>query len=527
MAQAGQEGGAAEGTALKRALTTPLLYFFILGDVLGAGVYVLVGQVAADAGGAVWVPLVVALLLALLTAASYAELATKYPRAGGASHYATRAFGPFAGFVAGFCMLAAGIVSVAALARGFGGDYLSAFVTLPVGLVAVVFLALLALVNARGIKESTRANVVATVVEVGGLAVIVVLGAWLLLRGDGDVGRLTQLGTPEKGAAAAVLSGSVLAYYSFVGFETSVNVAEETRDPRRSYPRALFGALATAGAVYVLVGLAASAAVPTDRLAGSSGPLLEVVHEAGGVPPRLFSAIALVAVANGALLTGIMSSRLGLRHGEGRAAARGADQGAAGPTYAVGRDRGHHAAGDAPRAHRQRRHPGVHPGPPAAGRLPHGQHGGAGTAPGPGRDRPLPGPDGTAGAGHRLVPRPRDADRGPGVAARAGDRSGGHGAGRTHRDTAHRTDGPGPAGRRLRGQAKTRVETRPPSSRSGVPLDAWIETVVEGTRAALWREAPVGGSGVIRHEHLRLGDTFSDHEAEAEADEREGGGPGS
>ncbi|WP_435255874.1 APC family permease [Streptomyces althioticus] len=304
------QGTAQEPTALKRALTTPLLYFFILGDVLGAGVYVLVGQVAADAGGAVWVPLVVALLLALLTAASYAELATKYPRAGGASHYATRAFGPFAGFVAGFCMLAAGIVSVAALARGFGGDYLSAFVTLPVALVAVVFLALLALVNARGIKESTRANVVATVVEVGGLAVVVVLGAWLLLRGDGDLGRLTDLGTPEKGAAAAVLSGSVLAYYSFVGFETSVNVAEETRNPRRSYPRALFGALATAGAVYVLVGLAASAAVPTAQLAGSSGPLLEVVKEAGGVPPKLFSAIALVAVANGALLTGIMSSRL-------------------------------------------------------------------------------------------------------------------------------------------------------------------------------------------------------------------------
>ncbi|MFJ5062064.1 APC family permease [Streptomyces nigra] len=306
----GGSGGAREGTALKRALTTPLLYFFILGDVLGAGVYVLVGQVAADAGGAVWVPLVVALLLALLTAASYAELATKYPRAGGASHYATRAFGPFAGFVAGFCMLAAGVVSVAALARGFGGDYLAEFVTLPVGLVAVAFLGLLALINARGIKESTRANVVATLIEVGGLVLIIVLGAWLLLRGDGDVGRLTQLGTPEKGAAAAVLSGSVLAYYSFVGFETSVNVAEETRDPRRSYPRALFGALATAGAVYVLVGLAASAAVPTSRLAESSGPLLEVVKEAGGVPDRLFSAIALVAVANGALLTGIMSSRL-------------------------------------------------------------------------------------------------------------------------------------------------------------------------------------------------------------------------
>ncbi|MFJ8649249.1 APC family permease [Streptomyces sp. NPDC093546] len=299
-----------QGAPLKRSLTTPLLYFFILGDVLGAGVYVLIGQVAAESGGAVWVPLTVALALALLTAASYAELATKYPRAGGASHYVTRAYGPFAGFLAGFCMLAAGVVSVAALARGFAGDYLSAFATVPVALVAVVFLAALALLNARGIRESTRANVVATLVEVGGLVIIIVLGAWLLLRGDGDPGRLTRLGTAEKGAASAVLSGAVLAYYSFVGFETSVNVAEETRDPRRSYPRALFGALATAGGVYVLVGIAASAAVPTSTLAKSSGPLLEVVRAAGGVPLWLFSAIALVAVANGALLTGIMSSRL-------------------------------------------------------------------------------------------------------------------------------------------------------------------------------------------------------------------------
>ncbi|MFC8918725.1 APC family permease [Streptomyces sp. NPDC057116] len=295
---------------LERALTTRTLYFFILGDVLGAGVYVLVGQVAADAGGAVWVPLTVALLLALLTAASYAELATKYPRAGGASHYATRAFGPFVGFLAGFCMLAAGVVSVAALARGFAGDYLTAFVSAPVAPVAVLFLAALALLNARGIRESTRANVVATVVEVGGLAIVVVLGCLLLARGDGDPSRLVRLGTAEHGAAAAVLSGAVLAYYSFVGFETSVNVAEETRDPRRSYPRALFGALVTAGAVYVLVGLAASAAVPTSTLAHSGGPLLEVVRAAGGVPVWLFSAIALVAVANGALLTGIMSSRL-------------------------------------------------------------------------------------------------------------------------------------------------------------------------------------------------------------------------
>lgn len=300
----------AAAPSLKRALGTSLLYFFILGDVLGAGVYVLIGQIAAKSGGAVWVPLILALGLALLTAGSYAELATKYPRAGGASHYATLAYGPFMGFFTGFCMLAAGIVSVAALARGFGGTYLTAFVSLPVALVAVLFLAALALLNARGISESTRANVIATVIETSGLLLIIGLGVWLVIRGDGDLGRLTQLGTPDKTPVAAALSGAVLAYYSFVGFETSVNVAEETRNPRKAYPRALFGALGTAGVVYAAVGAAASAAVPTAILARSDGPLLEVVRAAHLVPAWLFSAIALVAVANGALLTGIMCSRL-------------------------------------------------------------------------------------------------------------------------------------------------------------------------------------------------------------------------
>ncbi len=298
------------GTALNRVVTTPLLFWFILGDILGAGVYVLVGEVAGRSGGALWLPLLFAFVLAVLTACSYAELATKYPRAGGAAHYTHRAFGPFVGFVVGFCMLAAGVVSVAALARGFAGDYLGEFVRLPVPVVAVVFLVALGLLNARGIRDSLRVNVVATLIEVSGLALVVVLGVWVISRGDADLSRLASVGTDGESAVPAVLGGAVLAYYSFVGFETSVNLAEETRDPRRSYPRALLAALGTAGVVYLLVGLVAAAAVPTDQLASSSGPLLEVVRAAGAVPLWLFSLIALVAVANGALLTGIMSSRL-------------------------------------------------------------------------------------------------------------------------------------------------------------------------------------------------------------------------
>lgn len=299
------------GTAtLRRTVTTTALFLFILGDVLGAGVYVLAGEVAALAGGAVWVPLLVALLMALLTAGSYAELATKYPKAGGSSHYATRAFGPVVGFLVGFCMLAAGIVSVGALSLGFAGDYLAEFISLPTILVVLVFVALLALLNARGISESLGANRVATLIEVGGLLLVIVLGAIVVGRGDGDLSRLTELGTPENGPVAAVLAGSILAFYSYVGFETSVNIAEETKDPSRSYPRALFGALLVAGVVYALVGAAAAAVVPTAELAESSAPLLQVVSAAGLVPPVVFSVIALVAVSNGALLTGIMSSRL-------------------------------------------------------------------------------------------------------------------------------------------------------------------------------------------------------------------------
>lgn len=297
-------------TSLRKAVTTWSLFFFILGDVLGAGVYVLIGEIAGIAGGAVSVPLLVALLVALLTAGSYAELATKFPRAGGSSHYVHRAFGPFAGFLAGFFMLAAGVVSVAALSLGFAGDYLSEFVQLPVLLVVVVFLIGLAALNARGISESMGANRVATIIEVGGLLLVVVLGFIVLSRGDGDVSRLSQLGTPEHSPFNAVLAASVLAFYSFVGFETSVTVAEETKDPSRSYPRALFGALVAAGAIYVLVGVVSSSAVATEKLSSSDAPLLQVVEAANILPPTVFSAIALIAVANGALLTGIMSSRM-------------------------------------------------------------------------------------------------------------------------------------------------------------------------------------------------------------------------
>ena len=308
-ARSGDDRSAGTPT-LRRAVTGPLLYLFILGDVLGAGIYALVGEMAGRAGGLVWLSFLVALLMALLTAFSYAELVTKYPHAGGSAVFAERAYrSPLVAFLVGFCMLAAGMVSAAGLALAFTGEYLAAFLDVPQVPAAIAFLLVVALINAWGIKESLRANVVMTLVETAGLVTVIVLGAWVLGRGDADLGG--ALRAPDGTAAAvAVLGSALVAFYSFVGFETSANLAEEVRDVSRVYPRALFGALLTAGVVYLLVGLIAPAVVPPDELADSTGPLLDVVRAAGGVPPDVFAVVALVAVANGALLTMIMASRL-------------------------------------------------------------------------------------------------------------------------------------------------------------------------------------------------------------------------
>jgi amino acid transporter len=174
----------------------------------------------------------------------------------------------------------------------------------------MVFLVLVACLNARGISESMKSNMVMTVVELSGLLIVIVAVAMMVGGGRGEVDRITQF--PDGSVPAmAILGGAIVAYYSFVGFETSANVAEEIRNPSKVYPAALFGALLTAGVVYALVGIASAIALPANELSESSGPLLAVVGASGvNVPDWLFSAIALVAVANGALLTMIMSSRL-------------------------------------------------------------------------------------------------------------------------------------------------------------------------------------------------------------------------
>jgi len=307
----GKTPGKAEDTGLRRVISRRMLVLFIVGDILGAGIYALTGKVAAEVGGAIWAPFLVAFVLAALTAASYAELVGRYPRAAGAALYANKAFKqPFFTFLVAFAVMSSGITSASAAARAFGGDYLAEFVTLPTVVVGIAFVLVLAAINFRGISESVKVNIVLTLIEATGLVVILAIGLFALVTGDGEPGRAVEFDT-DQGIALGVLGGAALAFYALLGFEDSVNLAEEAQEPRRNYPRALFVGLGITGAVYLLVAFVSSMLVDTQTLADSDGPLLEVV-KAGGLdfPPKLFALIALLAVTNTALINMIMASRL-------------------------------------------------------------------------------------------------------------------------------------------------------------------------------------------------------------------------
>src|ERR687889_88627 len=292
---------AREHADLKRGIGPWLLFAFVLGDIVGAGIYALVGEVGAVIGGAIWVAFLCAFILAIFTAASYAELVTKYPRAGGSATYVNNAFqNPFVSFMVAFAVAAASLTSASVLSLAFSGDYLLQFISVPSVLAALVFVVVIGFINFYGISESVRLNLVFTCVEITGLVLIVVIGVVALGSGTGEPARAFEF---KEGVS---LLPAIL-----TGFDDSVNVAEEVRHPSRIYPRAIFGGLLAAGIIYLLVTFTASMVVPTGQLAASSGPLLEVVERSPlEIPPKLFALIAPNAVSNGALINLIMASRV-------------------------------------------------------------------------------------------------------------------------------------------------------------------------------------------------------------------------
>ncbi|MBB3675175.1 APC family permease [Modestobacter versicolor] len=307
-----------ERTGLKRSITATQLYFYVVGDVLGSGIYVLIGLVAAAVGGAFWMAFLAGVAVAAVTGLAYAELVTKYPQAAGASLYVNKAFRrPVLTFFITICMLSANMAAVGSLASGFvryfaGVVGMSEDAVIPTLLIALAFITLITVVNLIGISESVAVNVVMTFIELSGLLLIMVIGVIAIFQGISEPGVLLEF-SGEGSKAIAVVSGVSLAFFAMTGFENAANVAEETIDPSRAFPRALIGGMVTAGAVYVLVSIAAALAVPIDTLAGNT--LLEVIRAdllpiSASVMLVVFGLIAMVAISNTALVTVVAQSRI-------------------------------------------------------------------------------------------------------------------------------------------------------------------------------------------------------------------------
>ena len=306
------------GGGLKRSITGRQLYFYVVGDVLGSGIYVLVGLVAAAVGGAFWLAFLVGVAIAAITGLAYAELVTKYPRAAGASLYVNQAFrSPVLTFFITICMLSANMAAVGSLASGFV-RYFGGLIGLPedsiwiAALIALAFVAVITVINLIGITESVVANVVMTFVEISGLVIVVIIGIIALVEGVNDPDVLVQF-SAEGSPVLAVLAGVSLAFFAMTGFENAANVAEETIDPSKAYPRALIGGMVTAGVVYVLVSIAAALAVDLEALAGNT--LLEVIRAdlffvPAAVMLVVFGLIAMVAISNTTLVTVVAQARI-------------------------------------------------------------------------------------------------------------------------------------------------------------------------------------------------------------------------
>jgi amino acid transporter len=304
-----------EESGLKRSITGRQLFFYTLGDVLGSGIYVLIGLVAAAVGGAFWIAFAVGISVAAITGTAYAELVTKYPQAAGASLYVNKAFGnKTLTFLVTVSFLSASFAAAGSLASGFATYFAELWAGPPALLVTLLFVLALSIINFIGITESVVVNMLMAFVELAGLLIILVIGIWYIAEGEAHFGTLTDFST-DGSPALAILAGVALSFFAMTGFENTANVAEETVDPHRSFPRSLIGGMVVAGAIYVLVSIAAALTVDTETLAGSPAALLEVVEKgvlpiSTGFMSDLFVVIAMIAITNTTLVAIVTQPRI-------------------------------------------------------------------------------------------------------------------------------------------------------------------------------------------------------------------------
>ena len=287
------------------------LIVYGIGDMVGSGIYATVGVAAGQMGNAVWLGFAASMVAALLTGMSYASIASRYPRAAGAAfvtHHAYRL--PFLSYLVGLTVTASGLTSMGTASNAFAKTFTSFAPKVPIPAIIIVFLLLMTFINFWGIRESMWTNLLCTAVEVGGLVFIIAVGA----RYWGSVD-YTQVpdgrSILDPSSWQLMLTGAVLTFYSFVGFEDMLNVAEEVKDPQRNMPWGMVIALLAVTVLYIVISITAVSVVDWRELKASASPLSAITGRAAPwLPAWVFTAITLFAVANTALINYIMGSRM-------------------------------------------------------------------------------------------------------------------------------------------------------------------------------------------------------------------------
>jgi len=294
---------------LDRSISLTEAVIYGLGIILGAGIYALIGEATGIAGNSVWLSFVLAAFIASFTALSYCELSSMFPRSAAEYMYVKNAFrSSLLGFLMGWISMFVAIVSISAVALGFAGYFSGLFGT-PIILTAISLIAVLSIVNFTGVKESTRLNLIFTIVATLGLLLIIIMGIPFL--GSVDYFSSTVPGLPLEAVFNNVAIASALIFFAYIGFEDIANISEETVNARNAVPKAILIALIISTILYVLVSISVVSIVPWQELAASNAPISLVGGAIFGPSGTfIFSIIALFATASTVLIILVAVSRL-------------------------------------------------------------------------------------------------------------------------------------------------------------------------------------------------------------------------
>ncbi|QUC64134.1 amino acid permease [Nitrosopumilus sp. K4] len=289
---------------LKRHMGLFHLTMYGVGLILGAGIYVLIGEAAGIAGDSVWISFMLGTIVAIFAGLSYAELTSVFPKAAAEYTFVKRAFkNNFLGFLIGWLTAITSVITASVVALGFGG-YLLKFIDIPIILSAAGLIVALSVVNFIGIRESAWTNTVFTIVEAAGLILIIVIGFTFVSPEPVD-----YFDSPT--GLSGVVIAFVLVFFAFIGFEDMANVAEEVRQPKKNLPRAVILSVVISGAIYILVALAAVRVVNWHELGLSAAPMADIASKALGEKGNiLLSSIALFATTNTVLITLVAGARI-------------------------------------------------------------------------------------------------------------------------------------------------------------------------------------------------------------------------